>query len=111
MAASEAGVAFVDFLKSAGLPEKLWSALLQKVESGELGTDGQLKVLPESFTPVPDNRVNKTQSSACLMHDWCVGARQCRRTEWARSLLAPHWTRQAPCFWLRMQPVALACRC
>ena len=51
MAASEAGVAFVTFLKSAGLPEKLWSVLLQKVECGELGVDGQLKVLQESLSP------------------------------------------------------------
>ena len=49
MAASEAGVAFVNFLKSAGLPETLWSALLQRVECGKLGFDGQLKVLQESI--------------------------------------------------------------
>ena len=79
MPASEAGVAFVAFLRSVGLPEKLWNALLQKVESGELGTDGQLKVLQESTTSVSGSTVDKTQSMTSIKG--FAGARQCRRTE------------------------------
>lgn len=108
MAASEAGVAFVTFLKSAGLPQKLWSVLLQKVEGGQLGVDGQVKVLQELSSHVTDCTGIKT-------HEWsakCVaGARQRMRTEWARSLLAARWTQRAPYSWLRMQPMAHACRC
>ena len=80
MAASEAGEAFVNFLWSAGLPEKLWSVLLQKVECGQLGVDGQLKVLQESTSPYADSTMVKSHNK----HDVRLWGRQCRETEWTR---------------------------
>ena len=40
----EAGVAFVTFLRSSGLPQSLWETLLEKISNGSLGTDGQIEV-------------------------------------------------------------------
>ena len=40
----EAGVAFVTFLRSSGLPQNLWETLLERISNGSLGTDGQIEV-------------------------------------------------------------------
>ena len=40
----EAGVAFVTFLRSSGLPQSLWETLVEKISNGSLGTDGQIEV-------------------------------------------------------------------
>ena len=40
----EAGVAFVTFLRSSGLPQSLWENLLERISNGSLGTDGQIEV-------------------------------------------------------------------
>ena len=40
----EAGVAFVTFLRSSGLPQSLWETLLEKISNGSLGTNGQIEV-------------------------------------------------------------------
>ena len=40
----EAGVAFVTFLRSSGLPQSLWETLLEKISTGSLGIDGQVEV-------------------------------------------------------------------
>ncbi|CAK0782888.1 hypothetical protein CVIRNUC_006083 [Coccomyxa viridis] len=41
----EAGVAFVTFLRSSGLPQSLWEILLEKISNGSLGTDGQIEAV------------------------------------------------------------------
>jgi len=46
MAAPEVGIAFVNYLQSASVPEQLWEAVVQKLAAGDLGTGGDLKVLP-----------------------------------------------------------------
>ena len=47
----EAGVAFVTFLRSSGLPQSLWEILLEKISYGSLGTDGQIEVKCFSLLP------------------------------------------------------------
>ena len=46
----EAGLAFVTFLRSSGLPQSLWEPLLNKISSGSLGIDGQIEVHCSSFS-------------------------------------------------------------
>jgi hypothetical protein len=51
MAVPEEGIAFVSYLQSAGVPEQLWEAVVQKLAAGDVGTGGDLKVLPRLSGP------------------------------------------------------------
>lgn len=44
MAAPEVGIAFVNYLQSAGVPADLWDTVVQKLAAGDIGTAGDLKV-------------------------------------------------------------------
>lgn len=40
----EAGLAFVSFLRASEVPESLWEQLLDRIERGDVGSQGVLKV-------------------------------------------------------------------
>ena len=63
----EAGMAFVTFLRSSGLPQSLWETLLEKISNGSLGTDGQIEVQCSSLFRSDSTKAGECTKGSLIM--------------------------------------------